>query len=56
VGAHPSRSAALAALDLTGYASRRSTVRPVDRRGATRLSPYIRPGTGSLRSYRAWVR
>jgi deoxyribodipyrimidine photo-lyase len=49
---HPSRparrggqraaDAALAALDITGYAKRRSQVAPVRARGASALSPYIR--------------
>ncbi|MFM7685794.1 MAG: FAD-binding domain-containing protein, partial [Actinomycetota bacterium] len=36
--------AALASLDITGYAKRRSEVHPPRRRGATVLSPYIRHG------------
>ena len=43
-GGQAAADAALAALDLTGYARRRSTVLPSGRRGATRLSPYIRHG------------
>lgn len=43
-GGQAAADAALAALDITGYASRRSSVFPVDKRGATRLSPYIRHG------------
>jgi hypothetical protein len=48
VGGQAAADAALAALDLTGYASRRSTVLPVERRGATRLSPYVRHGLLTL--------
>lgn len=47
-GGQSAADAALAALDLTGYASRRSAVLPVERRGATRLSPYIRHGLLAL--------
>lgn len=43
-GGQSAADAALATLDLTGYASRRSTVLPTTSRGATRLSPYIRHG------------
>ncbi len=43
-GGQSAADAALAALDITGYASTRSTVLPEERRGATRLSPYIRYG------------
>jgi deoxyribodipyrimidine photo-lyase len=43
-GGQVAADAALAGLDLTGYAARRSTVLPVGARGATRLSPYIRHG------------
>ena len=43
-GGQAAADAALAALELNGYASRRSHVYPADRRGATRLSPYIRHG------------
>lgn len=39
---------ALAGLDVTNYARTRSTVLPVERRGATRLSPYIRHGLLTL--------
>lgn len=35
---------ALATLDITGYARDRSVVLPVERRGASRMSPYIRHG------------
>lgn len=48
---HPARrggqraaDAALASLDITGYAKRRSQVHPARSRGATALSPYIRYG------------
>ena len=51
-GGQQAADQALAALDITGYASRRSTVLPVSRRGATRLSPYIRHGLLPLR--RVW--
>lgn len=47
-GGQRAADAALAALDLAGYAARRSTVLPVERRGATRLSPYIRHGLLTL--------
>lgn len=43
-GGQAAADAALAALDLTGYARRRSVVAPESGRGATRLSPYIRHG------------
>ncbi|MDQ1634202.1 MAG: deoxyribodipyrimidine photo-lyase, partial [Frankiaceae bacterium] len=43
-GGQQAADTALATLDLTGYASQRSAVLPVERRGATRLSPYIRHG------------
>ena len=43
-GGQGAADAARATLDLTGYASRRSAVYPVERRGASRLSPYIRHG------------
>lgn len=41
-GGQTAANAALAALDISGYASMRSEVLPVERRGATVLSPYIR--------------
>ena len=47
-GGQAAADAALASLDLTGYAARRSAVLPVSRRGATRLSPYIRHGLLTL--------
>jgi deoxyribodipyrimidine photo-lyase len=43
-GGQLAADAALAALDLTGYAARRNEVWPEGRRGATGLSPYIRHG------------
>jgi deoxyribodipyrimidine photo-lyase len=43
-GGQTAADAALAGLDLTGYASRRSTVDPPQARAATRLSPYVRHG------------
>jgi deoxyribodipyrimidine photo-lyase len=43
-GGQQAADAALAALDITGYARTRSTVLPVARRGASGLSPYIRHG------------
>ncbi len=41
-GGQSAANAALAALDITGYASRRSEVLPKEARGASVLSPYIR--------------
>ena len=43
-GGQRAADAALASLDITGYAKRRSEVHPPRRRGATVLSPYIRHG------------
>ncbi len=43
-GGQAAADAALASLDVTGYAARRSTVLPESGRGATGLSPYIRLG------------
>ncbi|WNV87099.1 FAD-binding domain-containing protein [Umezawaea sp. Da 62-37] len=43
-GGQKAADAALAGLDITGYASTRSTVLPRSARGASRLSPYIRHG------------
>ena len=43
-GGQAAADAALAGLDLTGYARRRSQVLPVTSRGASRLSPYVRHG------------
>ena len=47
-GGQAAADAALAALDITGYARSRSTVLPESRRGASRLSPYVRHGLLSL--------
>ncbi|MGI9030460.1 MAG: FAD-binding domain-containing protein [Ilumatobacteraceae bacterium] len=47
-GGQGSADDALAGLDINGYAHRRSTVLPVERRGATGLSPYVRHGLLSL--------
>jgi len=41
-GGQPAADIALKALDITGYASKRSEVLPKSRRGASVLSPYIR--------------
>lgn len=41
-GGQSAANAALASLDITGYAKNRSEVFPVNRRGASMLSPYIR--------------
>lgn len=41
-GGQSAANAALANLDISGYAHHRSEVFPVERRGATKLSPYIR--------------
>ncbi|SER20547.1 FAD-binding domain-containing protein [Microlunatus flavus] len=43
-GGQTAADAALVGLDVEGYANRRSTVLPEERRGASRLSPYIRHG------------
>jgi deoxyribodipyrimidine photo-lyase len=43
-GGQTAADAALAALDVAGYARRRNEVHPRQRRGATRLSPYVRHG------------
>ena len=43
-GGQSAADAALATLDITGYANTRSTVLPEERRGSSRLSPYIRHG------------
>jgi deoxyribodipyrimidine photo-lyase len=43
-GGQRAADAALASLDLTGYAADRNEVLPVERRGATGLSPYVRHG------------
>ncbi len=47
-GGQPAADAALAALDVTGYAKRRSQVHPRSSRMATVLSPYIRHGMITL--------
>jgi deoxyribodipyrimidine photo-lyase len=43
-GGQQAADATLAALDVEGYSRSRSTVLPVSRRGATRISPYVRYG------------
>jgi deoxyribodipyrimidine photo-lyase len=43
-GGQGAADAALAAFDVTGYAAKRNEVWPPSRRGATRLSPWIRHG------------
>jgi len=43
-GGQQAANAALAQLDIAGYASKRNEVWPPTRRGASRLSPYIRHG------------
>jgi len=52
-GGQSAADAALAGLDVAGYASRRNEVLPRDRRGATRLSPWIRHGL--LQLPRVWA-
>ncbi len=47
-GGQRSADAALAAFDVSGYAGSRNEVAPVERRGASRLSPYIRHGLFTL--------
>ena len=47
-GGQQAADAALAALDITGYARNRSVVHPVENRGASRMSPYIRHGLLAL--------
>ena len=47
-GGQAAADTALATLDVTGYARSRSTVLPEQRRGATRMSPYVRHGLVSL--------
>lgn len=49
-GGQTAADTALATLDVTGYARSRSTVLPESRRGATRLSPYVRHGLLPLRT------
>ena len=50
VGGQRAADAALAAFDVSGYARRRNEVWPTSRRGASRLSPYIRHGLLTLSS------
>ncbi len=47
-GTQAAATAALAAFDVTGYARRRNEVWPVERRGASGLSPWIRHGLLTL--------
>ena len=47
-GGQTAADAALAAFDVAGYAADRNEVYPEGRRGASRLSPYIRHGLISL--------
>ena len=47
-GGQTAADAALAALDVTNYARRRNEVWPPERRGASRMSPWIRHGLLSL--------
>ncbi|GAA1924190.1 hypothetical protein GCM10009737_27300 [Nocardioides lentus] len=47
-GGQSAADASLATLDVSGYARDRSTVLPLERRGASRMSPYIRHGLLSL--------
>lgn len=47
-GGQTAADAALQAYDVTGYARRRNNVWPPNRRGASRLSPYIRHGLLTL--------
>lgn len=51
-GGQAAADAALSGFDVSGYATRRNEVWPSGRRGASRLSPYIRHGLIPLR--RAW--
>lgn len=48
VGGHTAAVSALDRFDVRGYAARRNEVWPRDRRGASRLSPYIRHGLLTL--------
>lgn len=48
LGGQRAADAALAGWDVTGYAARRNEVWPPERRGASRLSPYIRHGLLTL--------
>ena len=47
-GGQRAADSALAGFDVSRYADRRNTVAPLDRRGASRLSPYIRHGLLTL--------
>ena len=47
-GGQAAADAALDSFDVTGYARRRNTVLPESKRGASRLSPYIRHGLLTL--------
>ncbi len=47
-GGQRAADAALALLDIAGYARRRNEVWPPERRGASRLSPYVRHGLLTL--------
>jgi deoxyribodipyrimidine photo-lyase len=47
-GGQKAADAALAGLDVTGYASTRSAVLPRSARGASRMSPYVRHGLVAL--------
>ena len=47
-GGQAAADAALATLDVTAYSRSRSTVLPAHRRGATRMSPYVRHGLLTL--------
>ena len=49
-GGQAAADAALAAFDVRGYAANRNEVLPIEARGASRLSPYIRHGLLSLRT------
>ncbi|GAA1877338.1 FAD-binding domain-containing protein [Lapillicoccus jejuensis] len=51
-GGQTTADTALATLDVTGYARDRSTVLPVGKRGASRMSPYLRYNLVTLRE--AW--
>ena len=52
-GGQEAADAALATLDLAGYAARRNEVFPRSRRGASRISPYVRYGLVDLPA--AWA-
>lgn len=52
-GGQQAADAALTTLDLTGYAARRNEVLPRSRRGASRISPYVRHGLVDLPT--AWA-